>query len=46
MWLEFFEEYIVSLIFQGIKLFSISKTFFWSQLNIKLEYQAYYGPKK
>ena len=32
MWLEFFKECMVSLIFLGINLLSLSTTFFWSQL--------------
>ena len=34
MWLGFFKECMVSLIFLGINLLSLSITFFWSKLNI------------
>ena len=34
MWLRFFKVCIVSLIFQGINLLSLSITVFWSQLKL------------
>ena len=34
MWLGFFKECMVSLIFLGINLLSLSITFFWSQLKL------------
>ena len=34
MWLEFFKECMVSLIFQGINLLFLSTLFFWSQLKL------------
>ena len=34
MLLEFFKKCMVSLIFLGINLISLSKTFFWSQLKL------------
>ena len=34
MWLGLFKECMVSLIFLGINLLSLSITFFWSKLNI------------
>ena len=36
MWLGFFKECMVSLIFLGINLFSLPVTFFWSQLKVHI----------
>ena len=41
MWLGFFKECKVSLIFLGINLLSLSITFFWSQLNLWSTSQHY-----
>ena len=34
MWLRFFKDCIVSLIFLGVNSLSLSTTFFWSQLKL------------
>ena len=39
MWLGFFKECMVSLIFLGISLLSLSITFSWSQLKLWSAYQ-------
>ena len=43
MWLGFLKEFIVSLIFLGTNLFSLSTIFFWSQLKLWSASQQCFG---
>ena len=43
MWLPFFKECIVSLIFPGINLLSLSTTFLWPQIKLRSASQQCFG---